>query len=79
MEGTQLYRGLGEKGEILLHHETFITGESERDVKKEGAGKGQLCIKGPRWGTCRRVRLPGTLTDSKGALVTRASLSMGAL
>jgi hypothetical protein len=41
MEGTLLYWGLREKGEILFYQETLFVGESDSYVK-EGSGNGQL-------------------------------------
>jgi len=41
MDGTLLYRGLCEKGEILSHQDTLFNEESERYVK-EGSGNREL-------------------------------------
>ena len=39
-----------------------FTGDSEGYVK-EGSGDGHLSTKGPRWGTWKGARVPGTLKD----------------
>jgi hypothetical protein len=55
MEGTLLYQGLQEKGEILSGD--IVYWGMQRYVK-EGSGNGQLSPLGPCWGTWRGVLLP---------------------
>jgi hypothetical protein len=47
MEGTKLYRGLWEKGEILFPQEIFLIGESERYVKSKLLETGSYLRRGP--------------------------------
>jgi len=55
MEGTLLYQGLQEKGDILSGDLVYLG--MQRYVK-EGSGNGQLSPSGPCWGTWRGFCLP---------------------